>query len=480
MMSTPDTPPVIVWFRQDLRLADNPALCAAVETGQPVLPVYLLDDVTPGRWKPGGASRWWLHRSLVALDTSLDHHLCVLNGSAEKVIPELVADTGATAIFWNRCYEPWRIESDERICADLHKHDCTVDTFNGSLIAEPQSVLKDDGTPYRVFTPFFRAGYQGRDDLIATPLKAPEITQYAESGLSAGIDSLSLLPQVEWYESLEAHWTPGETGAEQRLERFLDHGIDGYGTLRDRPDLRNVSRLSPHLHFGELSPRQVWCATLAAASGVEDDAHAFVREIAWREFSYYLLYHRPELPEKNLQEKFDSFPWIEKGETLTAWEQGLTGIPIVDAGMRELWETGFMHNRVRMLTASFLVKNLLHDWRHGAAWFWDTLVDADLANNSASWQWVAGSGADAAPYFRIFNPVTQGRKFDPDGVYVRRFVPELATLSDKLIHAPWEASQDELEASGIRLGDDYPQPIVDLAESRQRALDAFRQLKASG
>ena len=477
-MSATNPPPVIVWFRQDLRLADNPALCAAAESGQPVLPVFALDDVSPGRWKPGSASRWWLHRSLLALDASLDGHLCILNGNAGELIPELVAETGASAIFWNRCYEPWRIESDERIRADLRQRNCNVETFKGSLIAEPHSILKDDGTPYRVFTPFFRAGYQGRTTTITAPLPAPEIADFAGSERSVGIASLALLPQVEWYRSLEAHWTPGEVGAGQRLERFLDNGIRNYRRLRDRPDLRNVSRLSPHLHFGELSPRQVWHGTLSASAGIEDDAHAFVRELAWREFSHYLLYHQPTLPEDNLQAKFDDFPWIDGGESLTAWEQGVTGIPMVDAGMRELWQTGFMHNRVRMLTASFLVKNLLHDWRHGAAWFWDTLVDADLANNSASWQWVAGCGADAAPYFRIFNPVTQGRKFDPEGAYVRRFVPELAELPDKLIHAPWEASKEELQTAGIRLGEDYPQPIVDLAESRRRALDAFRQLRA--
>ena len=477
-MSATNTPPVIVWFRQDLRLGDNPALSAGVESGQPVLPVFVLDDVSPGRWKRGSASRWWLHRSLVALDASLDHHLCILNGNAEELIPELVAETGASAIFWNRCYEPWRIASDERIAAALRQEGCDVDTCKGSLIAEPQTVLKADGTPYRVFTPFFRAGYQSRTATIEAPLPAPQINAFAKSDLSGDIASLALLPQIEWYRSLEAHWTPGETGAEQRLERFLDDGIRGYSSLRDRPDLHNVSRLSPHLHFGELSPRQVWHGTLLATTGKEDDAHAFVRELAWREFSYYLLYHWPTLPEKNLQAKFNDFPWTEIGETLTAWEQGITGIPMVDAGMRELWQTGFMHNRVRMLTASFLVKNLLHDWRHGAAWFWDTLVDADLANNSASWQWVAGCGADAAPYFRIFNPVTQGRKFDPNGAYVRRYVPELAELPDQLIHTPWEASREELEAAGIRLGEDYPQPVVDLAESRQRALDAFHRLKA--
>ena len=477
-MPATNSSPVIVWFRQDLRLADNPALCAAAETGRPVLPVYVLDDVSPGRWKHGAASRWWLCRSLAALDASLEHGLCLLHGKAEELIPKLVAESSASAIFWNCCYEPWRIASDERICARLTQRGCNVSTFQGSLIAEPQSILKDDGTPYRVFTPFYRAGYQGRRFALAAPLPAPEIREFAESDLSVELASLSLLPQVEWYRSLEAQWTPGEDGAGKRLERFLDHGLRGYRTLRDRPDLRNVSRLSPHLHFGELSPRQVWHGTLAASSGMEDDANAFVRELAWREFSYYLLYHRPELPEKNLQSKFDDFPWMEDGETLTSWEQGMTGIPMVDAGMRELWQTGFMHNRVRMLTASFLVKNLLHDWRHGAAWFWDTLVDADVANNSAGWQWVAGCGADAAPYFRIFNPVTQGRKFDPEGVYVRRFIPELAALPDKFIHAPWEASSDDLRSAGIKLGEDYPQPIVDLMESRQRALDASRRLKA--
>ena len=477
-MSATNKPPVIVWFRQDLRLSDNPALCAAAATGQAVLPVYVLDDVSPGRWRQGSASRWWLHRSLTALDKSLDHGLCVLNGNAVELIPMLAAETGATAIFWNRCYEPWNVASDEQIRSTLVEDGCSVETFNGSLIAEPWSALKADGTPYRVFTPFFRAGYQGPKEPTAAPRRAPEISNVVHSGLSVGIDGLALLPQVEWYRSLEAHWAPGEDGAEQRLERFLADGIRGYARLRDRPDLLHVSRLSPHLHFGELSPHQVWHRARSAPPGVEDDANAFLRELAWREFSYYLLFHNPALPETNLQSKFDRFPWMKSREMLAAWQQGMTGIPFVDAGMRELWHTGFMHNRVRMLAGSFLVKNLLHDWRQGAAWFWDTLVDADLANNSASWQWVAGCGADAAPYFRIFNPVTQGRKFDPDGAYVRRFVPELTSLPDKFIHAPWECPQSELQSAGVRLGEDYPRPIVDLAESRRRALESFRQLKA--
>jgi deoxyribodipyrimidine photo-lyase len=354
----------------------------------------------------------------------------------------------------------------------------TVVSFNGSLLFEPQDVLKADGSPYKVFTPFYRKGCLGNARPPRIPLTAPILPSFDESPLGHELDELALTPSEGWYEGIAEAWMPGEAGALERLERFLDEGIRNYTEDRNRPDLGNVSRLSPHLHFGEISPHQVWHAanSLKAMGGLENDIDHFLSELGWREFSYYLLYHWPALPLNNLQGKFDRFPWRDDPASLRRWQRGQTGYPIVDAGMRELWQTGYMHNRVRMIVGSFLVKNLLLHWHHGEAWFWDTLVDADLANNSASWQWIAGCGADAAPYFRIFNPVTQGRKFDPNGVYVRRFVPEIAALPDKFLHSPWEAPAPVLAEVGIELGSDYPRPMVDLKASRERALDAFRSI----
>jgi deoxyribodipyrimidine photo-lyase len=471
--------PVIVWFRQDLRLTDNPALSRAAETSQPILPVFILDDEHAGSWRAGAASRWWLHRSLEELNESLGGRMRFMTGNAEEILTALVSDTSASAVYWNRCYEPWRIDRDRRIKAALQDVGVEVETFNASLLFEPWTVMKPDGTPYRVFTPFYRKGCLQSAAQPDEPAPAPVLPDARIGGDDNGLDALGLLPTIPWYESFETHWSPGEVGARQRLETFLEDGIRNYRDGRNRPDLPKVSRLSPHLHFGEVSPRDVWhAAGLARASaGLEDDVDHFLSELGWREFSYYLLYHFPEMPRANLQPKFDGFPWVEDPEALAAWQAGMTGIPIVDAGMRELWQTGYMHNRVRMVVASFLVKNLLIHWHHGEDWFWDTLLDADLANNSASWQWVAGSGADAAPYFRIFNPVTQGRKFDPEGSYVRQFVPELASLPSAHIHAPWEAPQEILVEAGVRLGESYPQPLVDLKASRQRALDAFQSLR---
>jgi deoxyribodipyrimidine photo-lyase len=472
------TPPVIVWFRQDLRVTDNPALTAAANTGYPVLPVYILDDANAGDWKMGAASRWWLHQSLESLKESLGGHLRFLRGDTSEILTRLAERLDAVGVYWNRCYEHWRIDRDGRIKAELKKNGRLVASFNGSLLFEPQDVAKADGSPYKVFTPFYRKGCLCDAPAPRIPLNAPTLSNFDASRLGVELGELELMPSVRWYESIANAWTPGETGALDRLERFLDEGIRNYREDRNRPDCENVSRLSPHLHFGEVSPHQVWHAanSLKAIGGLENDIDHFLSELGWREFSYYLLYHWPALPQQNLQKKFDRFPWRDDPTSLRRWQRGQTGYPIVDAGMRELWQTGYMHNRVRMIVGSFLVKNLLLHWHRGEAWFWDTLVDADLANNSASWQWIAGCGADAAPYFRIFNPVTQGRKFDPSGVYVRRFVPEIAGLPDKFLHSPWETPEPVLAGSGIRLGSDYPQPMVDLKASRERALDAFRSL----
>jgi len=476
----PDTRPVIAWFRQDLRLDDNPALRAAAGHGGPVLPLYVLDDVNAGEWAMGAASRWWLHESLASLDIALDGSLHLLRGDAAKLVPELARSVGATAVYWNRCYEPWRIERDARIKRALQAEGIAVRSYNGSLLFEPQVIAKSDGTPYRVFTPFYRKGCLEAGPPPRKPQPPPEACTFCRADGGLDLDELGLLPEIRWYRHMADAWTPGERGASERLQRFLAEGIGNYREGRNRPDLSFVSRLSPHLHFGEISPNTVWHAARALErdDDVAADVDHFLSELGWREFSNNLLYHWPELPRQNLQRKFNRFPWRDDDDALRRWQRGMTGYPIVDAGMRELWQTGYMHNRVRMIVGSFLVKNLLLHWHHGEDWFWDTLVDADLANNSASWQWIAGCGADAAPYFRIFNPVTQGQKFDPNGAYVRRYVPELKALPDRYVHNPWDAPAGVLEAAGIVPGDSYPGPIVDLKATRERALDAFRSLSS--
>ena len=462
----------IFWFRQDLRLSDNPALSAAVSQGT-VLPIYIHDDSDAGDNALGSASRWWLHHSLTALDASLGGKLAVYIGSAEKILPDLIKRLGASTIYWNRCYEPWRTARDSRIKDRLKAEGIEVQSFNGSLLWEPWDVKKDDGTPYKVFTPFYRRGCM---NAIAPrePLTAPHNMTLANDPQTLAIEELQLLPRIAWDNSFIPHWQIGEKAAQVKFYHFLDHGIHDYKHGRDFPASGHVSRLSPHLHFGEVSPNQLWHAIRAQGNDVNRDH--FCSELGWREFSYHLLYHVPNLPKQNLQRKFDHFPWKTDTSLLESWQQGKTGYPMVDAGMRELWQTGYMHNRVRMIVGSFLVKNLLLDWRHGERWFWDCLLDADLANNSASWQWVGGSGADAAPYFRIFNPITQGQKFDPDGHYVRRFLPELAKLPNKYLFCPWEAPDDILHQAGVVLGDTYPRPIVDIKASRERALKAFASI----
>ncbi len=467
-------PVAICWFRADLRLADNPALRAAAAHGN-VLPVYILDDHNAGEFAIGAAARCWLHHSLAALNDGLSGKLVCMTGDASAVLADLIVTHGVTAVYWNRCYEPWRIARDKTIKADLTQQGITVESFNGSLLWEPWQTGKADGTPYRVFTPFYRRGC-----LTATPprepLKAPESLSLVTSDAHVGPEHLNLMPARPWGSAMMSHWQSGEAGAHGQLRDFLRGGLDNYTEGRNIPASDNVSRLSPYLHHGEISPNQVWYG--AEASGGDDaNLEHFHRELGWREFSYHLLYHFPDLPERNLQRKFDAFPWRRDNDMLVRWQRGQTGYPIVDAGMRELWQTGYMHNRVRMIVASFLVKNLLLHWREGERWFRDTLVDADLASNSASWQWVAGSGADAAPYFRVFNPILQGKKFDPDGVYTTRYVPELSRLPSRWLHNPWEAPSGICEAAGVTLGTDYPLPVVDQKESRLSALAAFDSIR---
>ncbi|MEO1249726.1 MAG: deoxyribodipyrimidine photo-lyase, partial [Pseudomonadota bacterium] len=452
------------------------ALAQAAARGK-VIPVYILDEHSDGLRPIGSASRWWLHHSLCSLRESLPS-LRLMRGNPLEVLSKLAKDTGADAVFWNRCYEPDIIRRDKHIKADLQAAGLSVQSFNGSLLHEPWEVETGQGGPFKVYSPFWRAA-KAKD--VAPPLAAPSPIDTDQPKDPEGLDGWHLLPKnPDWSEGWDELWQPGEGGARKRLEGFLATGLKGYGTLRNRPDLPNVSRLSPHLHFGEISPRQIWHATAFVAAkdpSLQKDADKFLSEVGWREFSYHLLYHFPTLPSSNWKPAFDNYPWRESAADLRAWQRGMTGYPIVDAGMRELWQTGYMHNRVRMVVASFLVKHLRLHWKQGEDWFWDTLLDADQANNAASWQWVAGSGADAAPYFRIFNPMTQGRKFDPDGTYVRRWCPELAKLDNTLIHAPFEASQGELEAASITLGQSYPRPIVDHAQARAAALDGYEAVK---
>lgn len=463
----------IHWFRQDLRISDNPALINAA-SHENILPIYILDDKNSGEYKMGGASRWWLHHSLKSLNESLKNGLSLYKGDALKIIEDLIRNFEIEAFYWNRCYEPWRIARDKKIKEFLVKQGIKVETSNGSLLWEPWNIKKKDGTPYKVFTPFYRNGCLDFGE-PREPLGDPEIKNIINDEKSLKLDSLELLPKESWDKNLDEYWDISEDAAHERFSEFLKNGIDDYKEGRNIPSKKNVSRMSPYLHFGQVSPNQLWYR----AKFMEQDHNVdhFCSELGWREFSYSQLFYNPELPKKNLQPKFDRFPWVDDDERLKAWQKGMTGVPMVDAGMRELWQTGYMHNRVRMVVGSFLVKNLRLHWHHGERWFFDTLADADLANNSASWQWIAGCGADAAPYFRIFNCVTQGEKFDPKGEYIRKYIPEIAELPNKYLFAPWEAPEMILMGAGVKLGKTYPKPIVDLKESRNEALEAFSTLK---
>jgi len=473
----------IVWFRQDLRLADNPALTAALEDGGAVIPLYIFAPEEEGAHAPGGAARWWLHHSLARLGDLLaayGSHLCLrVSQDSLATLLAVAQDSGATRIVWNRRYEPAIIERDQRIKTALRAAGLATASYNGRLLREPWTVKTQSGGPFQVFTPFWRHCMALSDP--AEPLPAPTtLTAPARWPQSQALASLGLLPTVDWAAGMRAAWTPGSAGAHESLQRFLAESLDDYGTVRNRPDLPGTSRLSPHLHFGEISPREIWHAARGIARARSDWRESqFLTELGWREFAYHLLYHFPATPERPLRANYAEFPWKANTAARKAWARGVTGYPIVDAGLRQLWHTGWMHNRVRMIAASFLIKDLLVDWTYGARWFWDTLVDADLASNTLGWQWVAGCGADAAPFFRIFNPTTQGTKFDPEGVYVRRWVPELARLPDQWIHQPWAAPPAILEAAGIRLGHDYPHPIVDHDVARKEALEALQAIKGT-
>ncbi len=473
--------PVIVWFRRDLRLADNPALHKAAHHGGPVIPLYILDETKDVR-PMGGASLWWLDKSLTALDENLQalgSRLILRRGEAAQILKDLVEETGAECVLWNRLYDPDTIERDKAVKAHLEKAGVTAASCNASLLTEPWEIKTGTGGYYKVFTPFWRALLsQIRIDVIH---RAPdELTMPSHWPASDKLADWKLHPtRPDWSKGF-SDWTPGEVGARERLHDFLDENLRDYAEGRDLPAREATSRLSPHLHFGEIGPRAVWRAAHAAADRGASDSQVdkFLSELAWREFNHGLLYARPDLPDRPFKPAFDHLPWRRDKHGLEAWKRGRTGYPFVDAGMRELWATGYMENRVRMVTASFLTKHLLVDWREGEAWFWDTLLDADMANNVNNWQWVAGCGADASPFFRIFNPIAQGQKFDADGDYIRRWVPELAGLPAKHIHEPWNAPQAVLDKAGVRLGDTYPKCILEHDAARRRALDAYQAVKA--
>lgn len=467
---------VIVWFRNDLRIADNPALRHAADSGRPVVCLYILDE-TPSVRPMGAASLWWLDKSLRSLAESLEklgNRLVLRKGVAAEVLDEVIASTGATCVLWNRLYDKASIDRDTAIKARLKDAGVDGQSFNAGLLNEPWAVKNGSGQPYKVFTPYWRAAREHLSHVTVEPapkhLKSPEHFPRTESLAGWGLHPT----KPDWSKGFDL-WAPGEAGALARLDDFLSGPVDGYGENRDLPGVEATSRLSPHLHFGEIGPRQVWLAARNAAEHGDAPAgeiEKFLSEVGWREFNHAILFHWPDLPTKSFKPEFDGFPWTKDPAALEAWTEGRTGYPIVDAGLRELWATGFMHNRVRMIVASFLIKHLMVDWREGEAWFWDTLVDADLANNVGNWQWVAGSGADASPYFRIFNPIAQGEKFDPKGAYVRRWVPELADVPDDVIHKPWTRAM-HLPAIARRL---YGQPIVDHGDARERAMAAYRGL----
>lgn len=498
---------VIWWLRLDLRLADNPALTAAIKHGGAVVPVFIWSPEEEAPWQPGGASKWWLRQSLAELDARLraaGSRLVIRRGPTLETLRSLVREIGARVVVWNRRYEPACIARDKAVMEALRGDGLEVESFNAALLHEPWTIQNQSGKPFQVFTPFWRHCLTKTNP--AEPLPAPKrITSPARWPKSLALAELKLEPRIQWAEGFRAVWQPGEAGAAAALKKFLTRAFDDYSEQRNRPDVVGTSRLSPHLHFGETSPRQVWHAVRTGFGGapVSDPARSgvglasgraggrrsstmdwrtsqFITEVGWREFAHHLLYHFPHTPSEPLRDDFKRFPWRKNAEWLKAWQQGRTGFPIVDAGLRELWTTGWMHNRVRMIVASFLVKDLLIDWQHGARWFWDTLVDADLASNTLGWQWTAGCGADAAPFFRIFNPTTQSEKFDPRGDYVRRWCPELAKLPAAWIHQPHAAPPEILRAAGLVIGRGYPEPIVSHAIAREVSMEAFARIKPSG
>lgn len=461
----------IFWFRNDLRIADNPGLKAAIESSE-VIPIYIVDQA---RENIGSASKCWLHYSLEKLNHSLKNKLNLYKGNTKNIFENLIQKFAIEEVIWNKAYEPKLISFDKNIEIFLAKRGIKCSHYNGSLLFEPWEILKDDRAPYRVFTPFYRKLISHK--MRETQEIAAEDLNLLKDETSLELDALELLPKDSWHLKLMSHWKVGEAAAKERLTNFLDHKLSSYKDFRDFPAKDNISKLSPHLHFGEISSLQIWQAVnMKKEIDPTINIEAFLMEIVWREFSSYLLYHYPYIAENNFQQKFDKFPWQEDRKILEAWQKGKTGFPIIDAAMRELWQTGFMHNRCRMIVASFLTKNLMQHWRYGRDWFADCLVDADLASNVVGWQWSAGCGVDAAPYFRIFNPTTQAEKFDPEGEYIKHYVPELKAMPIKYLFEPWKAPGNILKEAKVNLGINYPFPIVNLKESREFALKSYKSL----
>ena len=479
--------PTIVWFRHDLRLADHPALSRAVERGGPVVPLFVWAPEEEGDWPPGGAHRWWLHESLRSLDGDLREkgsRLVLRPGPSRDALRGVIEAAGADAVYWNARPEPALKKRDDEIAERLRSDGIEVRTFASRTLHNPEAVRTTSGGPYHVFTPFWNKLKETLE--VGEPIAAPRMGERLAPSTwpkSAALEDLGLTPEaqdgVDWAEEMREFWTPGERAAHDQFDRFLDGHLTDYPEGRNRPDRDDTSRLSPRLHHGELSPRQVWHRVegWVQNGAMRKAADKLLSELAWREFSYHILHHYPGLPTEPLKSQFARFDWERDADALRRWQRGQTGYPIVDAGMRQLWALGWMHNRVRMIAGSFLTKDLRIAWTEGERWFWDTLVDGDLASNAMNWQWVAGSGPDAQPFFRIFNPVRQGERYDPDGAYVRRWVPELERLPSKFIHRPWEAPDDVLEEAGVILGETYPEPIVDHAEARERALGAYNAIK---
>jgi deoxyribodipyrimidine photo-lyase len=477
-VSDKSPPAAIIWFRKDLRLDDNAALHAAIDAGGPVIPVYIREPAQPDIGPLGAAQAWWLHHSLAALKDrlkSLGSDLTLATGKADDIIIDIARKTGAKTVYVNRAYE--RTTVDREIAIALKNAGIAIRAFHGQLLHDPKNIRTGSGNAFKVYTPFWNAMQKLHEPHgpIDPPETVPSPTSHPRS---EALDSWNLLPtKPNWAVGFSDHWTPGEAGAQERLQDLIDSDLHDYKRGRDFPAIDATSRLSPHLALGEISPARIWHATNGLADKHRDDLVHYRKELAWRDFCYNLLVEFPDLRTKNWDDKFDAFEWEFDAADFRAWTKGQTGYPIVDAGMRELWQTGYMHNRVRMITASFLIKDLLIDWRRGEEWFRDTLLDADPASNTANWQWVAGSGADASPFFRIFNPILQGEKFDPDGDYVRHFVPELKDLPKKYIHKPFEAPNHVLAGAGVELGKTYPKPIVNHGMARDRALEAYKGLK---
>ncbi len=475
-----DPAPTLLWFRKDLRLFDNAALEAAIEVGGPIVPVFIWAPEECGDWAPGAASKWWLHHALVSLEETLQAkggRLILRAGGSLETLRDLIAETGAKRVFWNRRYASPVRELDASIKRALREGGVAVETFNSGLLNEPHTASTGGGQPYKVYTPYWKKVKDRELSPLAEPkfeaLSFPEALPRSEC-----LDAWKLLPDLPWDAAFYDRWEVSEAAAMKRLDAFLAGPVEEYATDRDRPDCDGTSSLSPYLQWGQIGPRQIVHRLKAKCDLRKEGPATYLKEIYWREFAYNVLYHFPDTPDHPLRAEYESFPWKQDAAALKAWQTGQTGYPIVDAGMRQLWQTGWMHNRVRMIVSSFLVKHLLQNWHEGAKWFWDTLVDADLASNTLGWQWSGGCGADAAPYFRVFNPIIQGQKFDPEGDYVKRYVPELAKLPSSCIHTPWEAPAGVLESAGIELGRDYPAPMIDHKVGRERALAALAQFKS--